>query len=522
MLLEDAGTTSGAIYAAIHLASWCLLSPLHFKEQAVIDFSQKKALSPTFPIFSQSVEGIEGFRMASAVLAEISRQDLLALSMPALASITDVKHLSSYNWIEAPTPTIAVPGSPALWSPLTTPRQLNKDSGFHYIAQNAARLPDTPLEPLFRALYITNPSFDIRSTDVVTDRNNIRKLHSFINPGSSRNGRETFAINVEVAKNTAIFCRVETATQEFIQPHEFKGFGHEFEKTYTTCQISDSTGHHRIISYRFDDLNFIVRHETDGYVDARTGIPSDSKEPDKDVLPIMLGSLSLSPASSASSTTPTGTKLTIKREGQVVPLESTLEIKTRVFHKRLETQDVAPQLWVSQTPKLVRAYHNHGTFETPEVEDVAAMIKGWEERNQRDLRKLAALIKKIVNVVRDCGGSAIIRYDVVGDKLVVWKADGKKMLPLDLYSKWDSKGTPESETNMKHDADTESAAKPRGGVKSETEGKSIVSGPGDARGKKATKVAKGEEQVLPDSTLPNPNPAKGTGLGSRGERPSDR
>ena len=129
--------------------------------------------------------------MTSTTLAEISRLDLLDLSTLPLASITDVKHLSSYNWIEAPTPTIAFPGSPPLWSAPRAPRQLKKDSGLIYIAQNAARHPDSPLEPLFRALYIVNPSFDIRSTDVVTDRNNIRKLLSFINPGSTRNALET-------------------------------------------------------------------------------------------------------------------------------------------------------------------------------------------------------------------------------------------------------------------------------------------------------------------------------------------
>jgi hypothetical protein len=36
--------------------------------------------------------------------------------------------------------------------------------------------PDSPLEPLFRSLYIEHPSFDINSIDIVTDRNNIRKL----------------------------------------------------------------------------------------------------------------------------------------------------------------------------------------------------------------------------------------------------------------------------------------------------------------------------------------------------------
>lgn len=314
--------------------------------------------------------------MASAFLAEISRLDLLNLSTPPLASITEVRHLSSYNWIEAPTPTITVPGSPPLWSAPRVPRQLKKDSGLIYIAQNAARHPDSPLEPLFRALYIANPSFDIRSIDVVTDRNNIRKLLSFINPDSNRNKLETFTINIEVTQNTAIFSRAETATHEFIGPHEFRGFGHEFEKVYTTSQISGSTGHHRIISYRFGDLSFIVRHETDGYVDAGIKAPSsNSQEPARDSLSSLLDSLSLSSTNDPPISTASVSKLTIKKEGQVVPLESTLEIKTRVRHRPLEIQEIAPQLWVSQTFKLVRAYHYKGTFQGPEVEDVAALIR---------------------------------------------------------------------------------------------------------------------------------------------------
>ena len=446
--------------------------------------------------------------MASTALAEISRLDLLDLSIPPFASITDVKHLSSYNWIEAPTPTIAVPGSPALWSALSTPRRLDKDSGLVYIAQNAARHPDSPLEPLFRALYITDPSFDIRSTDVVSDRNNIRKLLSFINPGSSRNRHEAFTINIEVAKNTTIFCRAETATQEYIQPHEFKGFGHEFEKAYTTSQISDSTGHHRVISYHFGDLKFIIRHETDGYVGAGTGISFSSKEPEKDVLSNMLGSLSLSPANSPPNTTSTGSILEVRQEGQVIPLDSTLEIKTRVSHKPLDIQEVIPQLWVSQTPKLVRAYHNNGTFNKPVVEDMTTLIKRWEERNQKHLRKLAALINRIIGVVKGCGGSAAIKYDVEGDKLVICKVDGGKMLPKDLYSKWDDEDTPEAEVNTEHDAGAESVTKPLDGLKTKAEGKSILSSPEDPKGKEASEVAKEEEQALPDNTLPNPTPTK--------------
>ncbi|KAJ5409392.1 uncharacterized protein N7487_003751 [Penicillium crustosum] len=102
-------------------------------------------------------------------LEEISPRSLDS-SNPAEAIITDVKHLASYNWIEAPEPTIAVPGSPAL----------------------------CPLEPLFRALYIEQPSFEIDSIDVVTDRNNVRKLLSFVNPTQSRYGLDSFTIQVDM------------------------------------------------------------------------------------------------------------------------------------------------------------------------------------------------------------------------------------------------------------------------------------------------------------------------------------
>ncbi|KAI4253084.1 MAG: hypothetical protein L6R42_007709 [Xanthoria sp. 1 TBL-2021] len=386
--------------------------------------------------------------MASTTLAEISRQDLLELTTLPLASITDVRHLSSYNWIEANSPTIAVPGSPPLWAALQGPRTLKKDSGLIYIAQNAARHPDSPLEPLFRALYIANPSFDIGSIDVVTDRNNIRKLLSFINPGSARNGLEPFTINIEVVKNTAIFSRTETATHEFVGVHEFKGFGHEFEKSYTTSQISD-------------------------------------------------------------------------KKGQVIPLGSTLEIKTRVVHKPLEIQEITPQLWISQTPKLVRAYHRKGTFQQPKVEDVAAQVKRWEESNQTDLRKLAALINKILVVVKGCDKMAMVKYDVKKDKLVIWKIEGKKMLPKDLYSKWDKRDDSEAETITEHNAGAESAVKPAGGVETKAEGKLIVHGPGETKGKEAAAAVKEGEQTLPEELFPNPTLAKDTDSGSRdkvGER----
>lgn len=374
------------------------------------------------------------------------------LTVEPSAVITEVKHLSSYNWIEAPpsSPTIVVPGSPALWSPPPYPQSLTKDSGFLYIAQNAARYPEKPMEPLFRALYITDPSFDIRSTDMVTDRNNIRKLLDFVDPDASRNGRERFAISIEVIKNTAILCREETKTTDFIKPNEFRGYGHNFEKAYTTEQIRGSTGHHRIISYRFGDINFIVRYETDGYLSTGTRpSPPNTKSNVKQDLSGMLAELNLSSTNTSEGVVHMGSRLVVKQGGQVVPLESTLEIKTRVSHKPLAIDEVAAQLWASQTPKLVRAYHKRGTFQLPQVQDVAAAVENWQARKQNDLRRLGALIRRIIQLAKECGGRAIIRYNVEEDRLVINKAEREDVISKDLYANWEDVRDVKKESSAK-------------------------------------------------------------------------
>ncbi|KAJ5598455.1 hypothetical protein N7537_008539 [Penicillium hordei] len=93
---------------------------------------------------------------------------------------------------------------------------------------------------------------------------------------------------------------------------------------------------------------------------------------------------------------------------------------------------VAPQLWISQTPKLVRAYHNEGKFHPPEAEDAVAAVKSWEDRHQVDLRKLAALIHRIIEVTKGCGGVATIGRQAQSKKLTIDKADRDRMLFMDL------------------------------------------------------------------------------------------
>ncbi|KAJ5699592.1 hypothetical protein N7536_002605 [Penicillium majusculum] len=292
------------------------------------------------------------------------------------------------------------------------------DSGVYFIAENG------------------NPSFDIRSIDVVADRNTIRQLLSFINPGLERSQR--FTIHVEVVKNTAILCRVGKQKLQFIKPGQHSGFGHNFEQKYTIHRVKESSSHHRIISYNFGALKFLIRHETDGYVAADTaGTSTSVNQSTHDSISSKMKSVSLSQTDVSPHTTLTESGLSIRKDGEAVPLVSTLEIKTRSIKRPLTIREVAPQLWISQTPKLVRAYHTEGKFQPPEVEDAAAAVKSWEDQHQVDLRKLGALIHRIIEVTKGCGGTATIERQAQSKKLTIDKADRDRMLPMDLYSRWD-------------------------------------------------------------------------------------
>jgi hypothetical protein len=47
-------------------------------------------------------------------------------------------------------------------------------------------------------------------------------------------------------------------------------------------------------------------------------------------------------------------------------------------------------------------------------------------------------MKNIINLAKECGGNAVLKYIVERDKLVLSKSERKEMLPKDLYSKWNN------------------------------------------------------------------------------------
>ncbi|KAG6108896.1 hypothetical protein E4U14_003447 [Claviceps sp. LM454 group G7] len=366
--------------------------------------------------------------MTPRTIETITRSSLKDLASSDAAYIRNVKNVSSYNWIDNTLArTIAVPGVPSLWNPPGVPARIQppKDSGLDDIGDNAIRIARRPMEPLFRAIFTMKPSFDVRTIDVISDRHNILKLLSFIDSSSERDKGESCTIKLELVRNTLLMCRQETNVTQSLAPYQLRGYGHEFEKAYTRKCMFLSTSHYRIISYDFCGLNCIIRHKT--FV---RYVSSDPKAITRlglgDVLP------------RADYLTRNPEKVGVMFGGRTIPLKSTLEIKTCSLTRPAGFGEVAPRLWVSQTPNLVQAFHLRGQFLKPEAKDVSAKTRKWERDNQENLRTLGALIKKINAVVKGCGGRAILRYDVSTVSLIISRDEGESgMLPADLYSKWD-------------------------------------------------------------------------------------
>ncbi|KAK7178333.1 hypothetical protein PSPO01_15621 [Paraphaeosphaeria sporulosa] len=368
--------------------------------------------------------------MVPQVVASIFRSDLSDRLDPALATITDFEYLASYSWLESDVHTIVVPGCPPLWSPPAGPLKLEPDSGRVYIVQNAARIPDAPLEPVFAALSVQKPDFKMGSVDVITDRNNIRKLLRFLDGTSS----ESFQIQVEILDGkTALLTRVENETTTVIQG--FQGYGRNFEKACTTGATGTS-GYYRITSFRFGGLQYLVRHETDGYIDdASVRSPVQIQAKTTDSLPQLLETLQLADAAPARAHT---SAINIKSEGKVVNCSSILEIKTRAAGKRLDMNDIAAQLWVSQTPHLAVSYHTNGLFNNFKVLDMTQNVRDWERSNQKVLCGLGYLLNQIIEVVKGSASHVVfLKYDG-GMKLEVIAGEQKKAPPEGVDARWQS------------------------------------------------------------------------------------
>ena len=104
-------------------------------------------------------------------------------------------------------------------------------------------MESSPLAPLIVATQTFNKSFDFKTVDFVTDRNNLRKLMRWI----SGSADQDFRIDVQSSGKTILLQRWEEKSRDGAQPGYAQGFNAATLKAPADCP--GSTGHHRIVTY---------------------------------------------------------------------------------------------------------------------------------------------------------------------------------------------------------------------------------------------------------------------------------
>ncbi|EIT77064.1 hypothetical protein BDV35DRAFT_193153, partial [Aspergillus flavus] len=327
----------------------------------------------------------------------------------------DLATLTSYNLLPKQRKTIVVPGSPSIWRPPNTPRKVKADAGKYQMDPNRHVFPKCSLEPLFRALSLTQPNMKLNDIDLVTDRRNLRLLLGFVSAK-----KNTFRIDVEVVNNTVLFSCWTPKAVNYVKG--FHGYGHEFEKVSTRQPkaVRNSLTHNRIIRYMFGDVKIIMRYEVDGCTGS-----------DKDIRTAM-------PISEVQRT-PTG--YTVLKCGQLVSPSRIIEIKTGAAGKNLVISKNTEQLWFSQTPFLCAGHYDEvGNFTSITKKNHLKLgtLQKWENSHQEQLKKLATLLRVIVELAK---AAAWKKFALVSSentlKVFGLTNQNDKGLPVDLHSMWE-------------------------------------------------------------------------------------
>ncbi|KAK0197777.1 hypothetical protein F5146DRAFT_1016706 [Armillaria mellea] len=371
-----------------------------------------------------------------AITDGLSADHIATLTVPlstGKAAIRDPKYIGSYNWVDSPSPTILVPGSPRIWRNKPAPFTIRPDSGNHFCDQNGYRLPSTPLLPILVAVDKMSAGAEIPidwpSVDFITDRNGLRKLLDWV----SRK-KQSFRIDLQLAGTKTVLCnRWEPKSRLKVSG----GYGYNFEDAMTHaapgCERI-SAGHHRIVTYDLSGLKMVVRCETDA-CHVPQNIPSTSSKERRQ---------SSQRATLSKSTTSTHaitqrTSLTVIHSGAPVANESLIELTTRKDSRdsnRHRLKDKYQQVYFSQTPEIIVGLHHNGRFTDVQRRTIESMAS-FEESLQRRLAALGKALRDIQHLAIKSGRKG--RLSLIGrgkDLLVFERSSAASCLPEDYLKRF--------------------------------------------------------------------------------------
>jgi hypothetical protein len=255
-----------------------------------------------------------------------------------------------------------------------------------------------------------------------------------------------FRFEVEIIGNTAFFIRKENSPTELIPG--VHGYGHTFPESYTTWEpdVKGSETHQRLVRYNLAGLNCVVRFECDGYLESATQESKEKKAGKSASDPYSL--LSALDSTSLNLTPSTSSALNIEHRGDPVDQRTIFDLKTRSGRsgREIDMSDFHPVLWLKQIPNFIIAYHDGAGYFTPSkihVRDVRSEVQEWEHRNKDALKRLAALLRLMVECAKKEKDKRVEVYSGAVDCLEIRKIyEGEKAgegaLPQELRMQWET------------------------------------------------------------------------------------
>lgn len=324
------------------------------------------------------------------------------------------------------------------------PQSLEKDSGDYLRDINSALRPEFPVEPAVRAILHEKSKDPLLESDLFACGSTLGCLLSV-----ARDEERSFRFGVERVGSTTFFVRKTNTPGETIDG--VRGYGHTFPAAYTVWEtpVSDSVSHQRIIQYDFMGLKIILRSKCDGYLPHKLPGPEPqdhSTASDTEPLPAPKSDVDDHFNISAQSN-----GLDIITAGRAVPQHAIFDLKTRsnkvrdrVLHNR---EELCPPLWANQTPNLVLAFHDDGTFNKADIllKDVKGEVREWEIRNSVNLERLGWLLRKLIDISKTPDTARFeVRRTGYGS-LEIWTENpGWSALPKDLKVEL---GSPQDDSN---------------------------------------------------------------------------
>ncbi|EER04151.1 conserved hypothetical protein [Perkinsus marinus ATCC 50983] len=294
---------------------------------------------------------------------------------PTLTDLpSDAKEIATYNWHPSSTtevPRIIVPGLPPFLIDSQEPPKLEYDQGTFFCDENLYRQKESPTESLFQAVAVCTPDFDWQAVDIVTDRNNLRKLMRALQPNWDTFDDQSFQIDLDVVGRTIVLTRVGPAEVQVF------GCGHSFERQMTTASTLGSF--RRVVALNLGSVALVVRSEIDA-VDGGAW-RSVSRKAEWSSLP--------------------GSRIEMKRGGGLKngsECPHYWELKTKSVKRRFDWADVYGQLCLGDVHNLLIARTKW--TEVASMESLSRDQVGVRGRFFDLFGRLEALLKSIIESVR--------------------------------------------------------------------------------------------------------------------------